>query len=127
MRVFRAAIDALNRADLDALRELVHPELVFHPLRAEMSGDYIGHAGIEAFLADNAETFVSFEVHYDEIRPLPDGRLFACGEARMQGRSSSVPTVAVTAGYASFKDGLVSRWRDYGDRAAALADVRRAG
>lgn len=119
--LFLAAVDAINRADLNAVAEVVHPEIVFHPVRAPVSGDYYGHSGIEKFLADNAETFDLFEVAYDDIRPLPDGRLFAAGKVRIRGRGGQVETVVDTAGYASFRDGLVNGWHDYGDRAAALA------
>ena len=106
---------------MSAVEEVVHPEMVFHPIRAPVTGDYYGHRGIEKFLEDNAETFEVFEASYDDIRALDDGRLFAAGKVRIRGRGSHVDTVVDTAGYASFRDGLVCEWHDYGDRAAALA------
>jgi ketosteroid isomerase-like protein len=116
-----AAVDALNRGDMAKLVELVHPEAVFHPIRASITGDYVGHEGIGKFLADNAEAFDRFELAYDEFRLLADGRLFASGTARIRGRGSHAESVATTAGYAAFRDGLVIEWHDYGDRAAAMA------
>lgn len=119
--LFLAAVDAVNRADMGKVAEVVHPEIVFHPIRAPVSGDYYGVRGIEKFLADNAETFDMFEASYHEMRLLYDGRLFAAGKVRIRGRGGHVETVVETAGYATFRDGLVAGWHDYGDRAAALA------
>src|SRR3954462_4987228 len=104
---------------MSRLREVVHPEMVFHPIRAPIAGDYYGHTGIEKFLQDNAETFDVFEARFDEMRMLDDGRLFACGKTRVRGRGGHVDTEVVTAGYARFRDGQVCEWHDYGDRAAA--------
>jgi ketosteroid isomerase-like protein len=120
-----AAADALARGDLDAIADLTHPEIVFHPIRAAVTGDYYGHAGIEKFVADNAETFDVFEISYEEFELLDDGRLYAAGTARIRGRGGHVDTKVVTAGIATFKDGLIAGWHDYGDRAAALEAAGR--
>lgn len=53
--LFLTSVDALNSGDLAAMPETVHPEFVFHPIRAEMTGDYDGFEGIEKFVGDNAE------------------------------------------------------------------------
>jgi ketosteroid isomerase-like protein len=115
------AIDALNRGDATGLCAVAHPELVFHPIRAAVTGDYYGHRGLEKFLEDNAETFDVFEVRIDETRMLDDGRMFASGKAHVRGVGGQVDTVIDTAGYVCFRDGLISEWHDYGDRAAAKA------
>ena len=122
-RLFLTAVDAMNCGDLPRLRDLTHPQFVFHPIRAAVTGDYLGHDGIEAFLLDNAETFEAFTVDYDELEELPDGRLFAAGKVRIRGRGSHVDTVVVTAGYATFRDGLLAGWHDFGDRETARAAV----
>lgn len=119
--LFLAAVEAVNRSDMSRIEQLVHPEMVFHPIRAPVSGDYYGHRGIAKFLEDNAETFDVFEITYDEMRVLDDGRLFASGKVRIRGIGSHVDTVVDTAGYARFREGLLCEWHDYGDRAAAKA------
>jgi ketosteroid isomerase-like protein len=119
--VFLAAVDGVNRADMARIEEVVHPEMIFHPIRAPVSGDYYGHRGVEKFIEDNAETFDVFEIAYDDMRMLDDGRLFAAGKVRIRGRGGHVDTVVDTAGYARFRDGLLCEWHDYGDRAAAKA------
>ena len=119
--LFLAAVELINRGDTAGIEQVVHPEMVFHPIRAPVTGDFYGYKGIEKFLQDNAETFDVFEATYDEFRMLDDGRLFAAGKARIRGRGSHVDTEVDTAGYATFRDGRVSGWHDYGDRAAAKA------
>jgi hypothetical protein len=114
-----AATDALNRADIAALAELVHPEMVWHPIRAAVTGDYYGLAGMEKFLADNAETFDLFEVRVEEMERLDENRWYVGGTARIRGRGGHVDTTVATGGIATFKDGLVVGWYDYGDRTAA--------
>ena len=104
---------------MDRLAELVHPEMVFHPIRAPVTGDYYGLAGLEKFLADNAETFDLFEVASEEQVRLDDNRWYSSGTARIRGRGGQVDTTVVTAGIATFKDGLLVSWYDYGDRTAA--------
>jgi hypothetical protein len=118
---FLAAIDSLNRGDPSRMVELVHPEIVLRPLRAPISGDYYGYSGVEKLFADTAETFEIFEITYDELRMVDDGRLYAAGKVRFRGRGGQVDTVVDTAGYARFRDGLLCEWHDYGDPAAAKA------
>src|SRR5436309_2293068 len=99
------------------LEERVHPEFVFHPIRAPISGAYMGHAGMEDFLADNESMFEYFRAEFDELDPLPDGRLLAIGHIRMRARDGAVETEVRTAGIAAFRHGRMSSWRDYGDEA----------
>jgi ketosteroid isomerase-like protein len=116
-----AALEALNRADVDAFLAVAHPEIVYHPIRAAVTGDYYGHRGLEKFLEDNAETFDVFQVRIDEMRMLDDDRMYVSGTARIRGIGGHVETEIETAGYARFRDGLICEWHDYGDRAAAKA------
>jgi hypothetical protein len=106
---------------MDAVRRTMHPEFVFHPIRAEVTGDYVGHAGLEEFLTDNAETFDRFHIEYDEIRELEDGRILAVGTVAIRGRGSQVVTKVASAGIGTFRDGLPASWYDYGERTTALA------
>jgi ketosteroid isomerase-like protein len=116
-----AAVDGASRGDTSRIAELAHPDMVFHPMRAAMTGDYYGPAGMVKFMADNAETFDHFEFHFDEIEQIDENLLYAAGTARVRGKGSQVDTTVITAGIVTFKDGLVIGWHDYGDRAAARA------
>jgi ketosteroid isomerase-like protein len=116
-----AAVDALNRADVSSFCATAHPEIVYHPIRSAVTGDYHGHRGLEKFIRDNTETFDIFEVGIDETTMLDDGRMFVAGRVRVRGIGGRVDAVVETAGYLRFRDGLISEWHDYGDRATARA------
>jgi hypothetical protein len=120
VEIFEAAVDALNRTDLDAIADVVDPQIAFIPLRAAVTGAYIGHKGIEEFVAENAQRFAIFHAEFDELRPLRDGRLLAFGYIRMRGRGDSEDTRYKTAGIATFRDGRLASWKDYGNEKAAL-------
>jgi ketosteroid isomerase-like protein len=119
--IFETAVDALNRVDHDALREIVDPQIMFLPLRSAVTGAYLGHQGIEQFLEENEARYEMFRAEFDELRALPDGRLLAMGHIRLRGKDTGDDTLYPTAGIAGFRDGRLSSWRDYGNEAAALA------
>ena len=80
-----------------------------------------GYEGIEDFLAENAARYDMFRADFDELRPLPHGRLLAVGHICLRGKGSTDEIRYPTAGIAMFRDGRLSSWRDYGNEAAALA------
>jgi hypothetical protein len=121
VQIFREAVDALNRRDRGELQRLVDPEIAFVPMRSAVTGAYLGHAGLEEFLADNDEMFELFHADFDELEPLPDGRLLSIGHIRVRGRGGQVETEVRTAGIACFKDGRLLSWHDYGDERIARA------
>jgi limonene-1,2-epoxide hydrolase len=116
---FEEAVDALNRVDLDAMRRICDPEIVFVPLRAAITGAFIGHRGMEDFVAENAERFESFTGEFDELRALPGGRVLAIGHIHMRAKGGG-ETKYRTAGIAAFRDGRMVSWHDYGSVEAAL-------
>jgi hypothetical protein len=125
VQIFRDAVDALNRVDRAALARLVDPEIAFVPMRAAVTGAYIGHAGIEDFLSDNEDMFELFHADFDTLEVLPDGRLLSIGHIRVRGKGGEAETVVKTAGIASFRDGRMLSWHDYGDEAIARAKAEQ--
>jgi hypothetical protein len=119
VQIFRDAVDALNRVDRQELTRLVDPEVAFVPMRAAVTGAYIGHAGLEDFLSDNEDMFELFHAEFDTLEVLPDGRLLSIGHIRVRGKGGEAETVVKTAGIASFRDGRMLSWHDYGDEAIA--------
>jgi hypothetical protein len=120
VKLFEEAVAALNRVDFDAMRELVDPQIAFLPLRSAVTGAYIGWAGIEAFVAENEARFDVFSAEYDELRALDEHRVLAVGYIRMRGKGSDEETRYKTAGIATFREGRMASWHDYGSEAAAL-------
>ena len=57
---FRRGTEAINRGDLD-IEELIHPEVVFEPLRSRTEGAFVGHEGMRRFIADTEEMFEVFQ------------------------------------------------------------------
>jgi hypothetical protein len=75
VEAFKRGNDALERGEVDdaLLEELIHPDVVFEPLRAPVSGAYRGYGGMRQFIADTAEIFDVFWFDRPEIRDLGVG------------------------------------------------------
>jgi ketosteroid isomerase-like protein len=115
----RRFAQAVNAGDIEAAVQLVHPDVVFVPIRAATEGAFTGREGLRRFLADTAETFETFQVNYADIRDLGD-RLLAIGSIRVRGRARGVETDVPSAAIAEFRDGLMWRYKDYGEARLAL-------
>jgi ketosteroid isomerase-like protein len=118
--VFERGAEAFNRGELEAWIGYIHPDVVFEPLRSPIEGAYRGHEGIRRFFVDTRESFDSFRPNYTDIRDLEGGRLLAIGTFHFRARGSGIETDLPTAGIATFREGLLVHWKDYGDRAKAL-------
>jgi ketosteroid isomerase-like protein len=118
---FQRANDALERGEVDdvLLEELIDPDVIFEPLRAPVSGSYRGHEGIRQFIADTAESFDVFRFDRPDIRDLGD-RVLAIGTLHIRARHSGVETDVPTAGIATYRDGRLVHWKDFGEREKAL-------
>jgi limonene-1,2-epoxide hydrolase len=121
VELFKECVAALNRVDRAAIQRLVDPQIVFVPMRAAVTGPYIGHAGLEEFLLDNEDKYEYFLAEFDLLEPLADGRVLSIGTIRVKGRGGEDETRVKTAGIAEFKDGRMLSWHDYGDEASARA------
>jgi ketosteroid isomerase-like protein len=122
VEVFRAAMDAINRGDAEALVALCHPEGLVQALRSPVEGAYEGREGARRFVVDNRENFASFRADYPDLHTLEDGRVLAIGRVYIRGRASEIETDVASAGIAVIRDGLLYRWWDYGD----AEEARRA-
>jgi len=114
---FRRGTDAINGGGLEL--ESIHPDVVFEPLRSRTEGAFVGHEGMRRFVADTEEMFEVFQASYPDVRDLGESVL-AIGSIRMRGKVSGVETDVPTAVIAEFRDGLLWRFKDYGDARSAL-------
>jgi ketosteroid isomerase-like protein len=112
---------AFTEGDHAAVVEFVDEEIEFEPLRAATEGTFHGHDGVRKFLEDTRESFEVFELDYDDVRDLSDGKVLALGRIRIRGRGSGVETEVPTAVIATIRDGRMTRFKDYGEHSAALA------
>ena len=122
VEAFRRGTEAINRGEVD-IPALVHPEAVFEPLRSGTEGAFVGHDGMRRFLADTEDMFEIFQASYTDIRDLGD-RVLAIGSIRMRARASGVETDVPSAAIAEYRDGLLWRYKDYGQARLALEAVR---
>jgi hypothetical protein len=119
VEAFRRGTEAINSGTLN-IPQFVHPEVVFEPLRAETEGAFIGHEGMRRFVADTEESFALFQISYTDLRDFGD-RLLAIGSIRMRAKASGVEIDVPTAAIAEYRDGLLWRFKDYGNARDALA------
>jgi ketosteroid isomerase-like protein len=119
--LFLRGADRFTHGDEAAIVEIVDEGIEFEPLRAATEGTFTGHEGIRAFLRDTRENFERFELDYSDVRDLGGERVIALGTIHIRGRGSGVETDVPTAVIASFRDGRMTRFKDYGDHDAALA------
>jgi ketosteroid isomerase-like protein len=119
VETFRRGVESIQLGDAEAGVAIAHPDVVIEPLRAATEGVFVGHAGVRDFFADTAATFDLFQPQYTDVRDLGD-RVLAIGSLRVRGRGSGVETDIPTAAIAEYRDGLLWRYRDYGEAALAL-------
>jgi ketosteroid isomerase-like protein len=117
---FRRGTDAISNGDPLDIPETVHPEAVFEPLRSGTEGPFEGHEGMRRFIADTEEMFELFQISYTDIRDLGD-RVLAIGTIRMRSRGSGIEADVPSAAVVEFRDGLLWRYKDYGDARLALS------
>lgn len=118
--IYREAIEAVNRGDIDAGLRFIDPDVTFEPLRSPVQGAYSGHGGFRKWWADTVEAFESFRIDHTDIRDLGDDRVLAIGTLHVRGRGSGIETDVPTAAIASFRRGRLVAFKDYADRDAAL-------
>jgi ketosteroid isomerase-like protein len=120
VELLREMFEAVNRRDVPGNLRFMDPEIRFEPQIVSLERSYVdGHEGVKRFLADNAEDFERFEVYCPDMRDLGD-RVLALGIARGLARLSGAETEAQLAIVATFRDGLITRFKDYRDKELAL-------
>ena len=119
--LYREWIERVNRQDIPGALRLMDPEIrVQHRLTVTKSeGDFTGVDAATDWLADLGRRFASWRIDCDDIRDLGD-RVLALGTLRAVGKGSGVEAEWPYTAVASFRDGLVTDYTDYGDRDKAL-------
>ena len=101
VEVYKRAVDANNRRDLDALLDEFDPDVEWHSALVGMGTQvYRGKEGVREMFRDLDENFTGMVVEFPEVRDLGD-RVLALGRlraratraaSRPRGRSTSSPT-----------------------------------
>jgi ketosteroid isomerase-like protein len=91
VEAFKRGIEAYNRRDVDALLEVIEPEVEWRgALQASLEGEapaYRGHAGVRQWVRDIDDALTDTHLEFTEIRDLGD-RLVATGRLRGRGAES---------------------------------------
>jgi limonene-1,2-epoxide hydrolase len=120
VEAFKRGAEAFNKRDLDGATEgLFSPEVVFEPQAAAIEGNLSGPDGVRTFMAGLLDLFEIFELRYTDVRDLGD-RVLALGTTRSVARGSGIEQEFTLAVVATYKDGLLTHWKDYGDNQRAL-------
>jgi taurine dehydrogenase small subunit len=125
VEVVRRVVEALNRADIDAVAESVSQdfELDFSNSRGPMSGIYRGPAGIREFTKSFFEPWASIEFQPEEVIELADGRVLGVAQIRAKGHESGVAVSARGANVWTIRDGKVAAVKLYQSKEEALEAV----
>ena len=119
---FLETTEVFNRGDVERWLEIFHPDAVLELRDVELEGKYSGHDGVRRFLAEFAESFETFELDCPDVRDLGD-RVLGLGTLRNIGRGSGIEQEVPVALVASYRDGLCTHLKDYGEWGQALEAV----
>ena len=116
---FESQVEAFNHGDVPGVLRFMDPEIRLEHRLAALEGDYFGHDGVRAFLADLAEHFEASQIDCPDIRDLGD-RVLGLGTVRATGKGSGAETELPFTVVARFRDGQITHFTDFGDRDMAL-------
>ena len=126
VEAFKRGSAAMNRGDIEAMLEVVDPEIVWRDAINVMLGGEAttrrGHREIRELFEDLFESFAEIEIDYRDFRDLGE-RVVALGQARIVGRASGVETESPMAALTEWREGKAIRVSTYLDHGEALEAV----
>jgi ketosteroid isomerase-like protein len=114
-----SAAEGLNRGDIDATLDGLDKDVVFEPQAGQMEGTFEGREAVKAFFTGMVDIYEVITVDYSDVRDLGD-RILALGTLHTIGKGSGISTEWTLAIVATWRDGLCTHWKDYGDTEQAL-------
>ena len=128
--VVKRVIDAINRADLDGVVDLVSEdfEFDFSNSRGPTSGIYRGRNGLREFLRSFFEAWASLEFDpQEEVVELEGGRVLTVNAMRGWGHESGAEVTATGASIWTVRAGKVAAMTFYQSKAEALEATGLSG
>ena len=120
--LLKESIERFNRDDIPGVISLMDPEVRFQHRMAELEGDFTGTDAVKGWFADLAQHFDQWRIDCDDFRDLGD-QVLALGTLRAVGKGSRVEAEVPYTVVVKFRNGLVTRFTDYGNKETALAAV----
>jgi ketosteroid isomerase-like protein len=118
VEAFKRGVDAFNRGDIEALLEVIDPEVEWHDVFGQMLGGeataYRGHEGVRELFGDLSGAFAELHTEYSEIRD-PGDRIVAIGHIRTRGSESGAETESPLWTISQWKNRKLTRLRTYLD------------
>jgi ketosteroid isomerase-like protein len=112
VELFKRAIDAYNRGDVDAFLEGLDPKVELHGALQTMFGReatrYRGHDGVRQWVRDIDEALADTRLELPEIRDLGD-RTVAIGQLGARGKASGAETESPFGIVTEWKNGKATR------------------
>ena len=123
VEIMRALLDAFNRRDGERFGAFLADDAEIVPVRAALEGTvYRGRSAGVQYCAAVEATWEQLRWDVEEIKD-GDDWVLALGHIRGRGRGSGASIDARGGWLARFADGVVSTFRTYPDRRAALDAV----
>jgi uncharacterized protein len=121
LEVVRAGYEALASGDVEAMLELMDPQVEFvNPDSAMEGGTRTGIEGVRTAMGAMQEMFEGYSVEAKEFIEVGEEVVVIATE-RGRGRSSGAPLEQETAHVFSVRGGRITRFRWFHDREEALA------
>jgi ketosteroid isomerase-like protein len=120
---FMKGIEAFNRHDIPGSLEVMDSDLVWEHRLADTEGTFLGPDAVIGWYADLWEHFESMEIVCHDIRDLGDGRMLGLGKIHAIGKASGAETTFTYAVVATYRNGRIIHYVDYGDHIQALEAV----
>jgi ketosteroid isomerase-like protein len=125
VEIVRSALTALADHGVDALAELLHPEINWRAMEGAPDdvGEMHGKEAARRYVEDWLETFDDFRTIPEELLDAGDdcvvGVLHVSGRAKISGISTELRYAALY----TLRDGKIARVREYANRDEALEAV----
>jgi ketosteroid isomerase-like protein len=120
VEVWRTCLDAFNARDVDGFLRAMDPAIEFECQFGAVQGHFHGHDGVRKFCADVFDIYEEGRVETPDVRDLGD-RLLILGTAIVNTKGSGIHLEGPVAIVASFENGLITHYLDFGNRNKALA------
>ena len=120
----RAGLDAWNRRDVEAIRDVLDSDAELVPMRAVFEGTvYRGGDGLKSLLKDMSEDWEDFHIEPDELREIDESRVLILGRMQGRGKTSGMEIEAPAAWVCELREGKVTRVQFYAHEEAAREDI----
>ena len=125
VEIVRAAYDAFERGDLDAVSQLHDPAIEWQTSEEDPdAATHRGRVAVKRYFEGYMETFPGFSADLEECLQAPGGRVFTTTRYTGRARASGMDMDWRQSVIYTIDSGLIIRAEEYFDRAAALKAAR---